>query len=98
MARRTLNLGEQSQAPQGERVMKSISRPIIALLSIWMGLCLAGGAFAQSLADLAREAPAKKKMEPPKSGKVYTNSDIPAPAMAGTPPPEPAAQPPADQN
>ena len=77
--------------------MKRVSGPVIALVSIWMALCLAGSAFGQSLADLARQQRAKKKMEPPKSGKVYTNSDIPAPALAGTPPAEPATQPPADQ-
>jgi hypothetical protein len=77
--------------------MKPASRPIIALLSIWMGLCLAGSSFAQSLGDLARQERAKKKIEPPKSGKVYTNSDIPAPALAGAPPAESTAQPAADQ-
>jgi predicted RNase H-like nuclease (RuvC/YqgF family) len=77
--------------------MKPVSRPIIALLSIWMGLCLAGSAFAQSLGELARQERAKKNQQAPKGGKVYTNSDIPAPALAGAPPAEAAAEPAADQ-
>jgi len=59
-----------------------------------MALCLAGAAYGQSLADLARQERAKRKQEP-KAAKVYTNADIPAPTLAGAPP-EAAAPPEAE--
>jgi hypothetical protein len=72
------------------RIMKSLSKPIVALLAIWM-LASIGNVYGQSLGDLARQERAKKKMEPPAAGKVYTNADIPPAEISGTPPAEAAA-------
>ena len=70
-------------------------KPIVMLLAVAM-LAIAAGSFGanaygQSLGDLARQERAKKKMEAPTPGKVYTNSDIPPATISGTPPAEPAA-------
>ena len=82
------------------RIMKPLwkkvsVRPVLALLAIWMlaifAGSIAGTAYGQSLGDLARQERAKKKIEAPTPGKVYTNSDIPPATLSGTPPAEPAA-------
>jgi len=78
--------------------MKLDYRPVLVLISFWTALCIVAprlaGAQAQSLADLARQQRAKKQQEP-KGGKVFTNEDIPAPTLAGTPPSQPAGEAPA---
>jgi len=78
--------------------MKIMNRPLLALLTLSMGLSMALGfattSKAQSLAELARQERARKG-QTAKTGKTYTNEDIPAAAMSGTPA---AAQPAAEVN
>jgi hypothetical protein len=73
--------------------MKLVINSRMALLSLAVVLCLSGLAYGQSLAELARQQREKKKQQPASRTKVYTNSDIPEPALAGAPPAETTAQP-----
>ena len=56
-------------------------KPMFALIALVTALLAAGAAYGQSLADLARQSRAKKSQEA-KTGKVFTNDNLPAPTLA----------------
>ena len=65
--------------------MNSVYRPALTLISLWMAFFIAAPAQAQSLAELARQERARKKIAPPQVGKVFTNEDIPPATITGAP-------------
>jgi hypothetical protein len=72
--------------------MKPVNLRIAAPLSLLLAFCFAGASYGQSVADLARKERTRKAQQP-RTGKQYTNDNIPATTIGGPAATTPSAQP-----